>query len=99
MNQAANPPRNGISNDYRYSKDELLNIYHIRKEAGLAGSNLHQNFIAPWDVSVSENGVSSRDGKDVGPEVCWNAQPRMEPFSLREMDESERQVCMNLAIR
>lgn len=88
-----NVPRNGVQNELRYSKDDLLNIYHLRKEAGLVSASIHHSFTGPWDIRSSDNS-SQRDGKDTGPEICWHTQPRSEPFGIREMDEDERQVCI-----
>lgn len=98
MNQQTGTVRNGVPNDTRYGKSELLNIYQTQKDAGYLGRNLNLYFTGPWDAAVSQNALGTRgDSKDltIGPEVCWNAQPENEPFGLVEMSESERQVgCM-----
>lgn len=89
--------RNGlIGENGRYSKEDMLSIYASQKELGSLGSNLSRIFSGPWDLDAPENASSSN--KDSGPEICWHPDPRSEPLSMRDMDESERQVWISQVV-
>lgn len=90
-NVGASGTRNGVVGEGgRYSKEDMLSIYASQKELGLLGANLSRIFSGPWDPDNFDT-VSSNT-KDLGPEVCWNSEPRSEPLGLRDLDEAEKQV-------
>lgn len=57
-----------------------------------ASSTLDQNldnlFVGPWPVNAN----GRVDGKEPGPEVCWNSKSDASPFGLIELTEEEKQV-------
>lgn len=96
MNQQPTNPRNGLSSDMRYSRDDLLSVYKSQHEAGLIGSDVNRYFAGPWDLS---NGPASRpESKEASVEVCWNYEPNTIPLALHEMDENEKQVSLHLRL-
>lgn len=90
-----NTSRHPPSNDTRYGKDQMLEIYQALRESSAIDRNLDQIFLGGWDPLENKNGpMVSQGGKDqvVGPEVCWNYNSRSEPLGLMEMTEEEKQV-------
>ena len=73
----------------RYNKDQLLSIYESMRASSTLDQNLDSLFVGPW--SVNANG--RLDGKEPGPEVCWNSKSDTGPFGLIELTEEEKQVC------
>lgn len=88
--------RNG---EARYSKDQLLDLYKMQREAGSLGKNVEDYFVADWDphtVTASVNGAwGKRDDHktSAGPEVCWDHGGQVEPLGLTDMTEGEKEVC------
>lgn len=83
-------PRNGTIPEARYSRDEMLSVYEQQRQSGQLDSQLMSIFAGPWDPSASPD---SREAKEPGAEVCWNAEPLYDPLGLRDMDDDERIVC------
>ena len=104
--------RNGATNDTRYSKDQLLELYKAQRETGILGKNLTEYLAADWNPQVeaaAANGAWGRreDSKDnpSGPGVCWDHGGQMEPLSLMDMTDEEKEVrvfvtfsCLQMAV-
>lgn len=83
----------------RYSKEQLLEIYRIQKESGNTNGDvshlLHPDF-DPWQVNGTNGRASwgkSSDGRDTyGPNVCWDKQASNEPITLQPMTDEEKSV-------
>ncbi|KAE8139962.1 hypothetical protein BDV38DRAFT_240680 [Aspergillus pseudotamarii] len=91
--------RNGATNDTRYSKDQLLELYKAQRETGILGKNLAEYLAADWNPQVeaaAANGAWGRreDSKDnpSGPGVCWDHGGQMEPLSLMDMTDEEKEL-------
>ncbi|KAE8409362.1 hypothetical protein BDV37DRAFT_112347 [Aspergillus pseudonomiae] len=91
--------RNGATNDTRYSKEQLLELYKAQRETGILGKNLAEYLAADWNPQVetsAANGAWGRreDSKDnpSGPGVCWDHGGQMEPLSLVDMTDDEKEV-------
>lgn len=94
--QQANPSSE-LSTDTRYSKDELLDIYKAQSSVGAANSDVSRLFSDGWNPGQS-NGThrgwgKTHDGRENhGPHVCWESNGSVQPISLVEMTEVERNV-------
>lgn len=95
------PPGTALesSDNYRYSKSFLLDIYRQEKESGALKDDISHLYAETWnpEQSTASNGRSgwgrSTDGRDnQGPEVCWNKNADTEPMAMQEMTEEERNV-------
>jgi PERQ amino acid-rich with GYF domain-containing protein len=91
--------RNGASTETRYSKDQLLELYRSQREMGTLGKNLAEYFVADWNPqgeTPAVNGAWGRreESKDnpSGPGVCWDHGGQMEPLSLVDMTDDEKEV-------
>lgn len=85
------------SDNYRYSKESLLDIYQQLKESGTLKEDASHLFAENWNPEQSSvtNGrsgwgrqVDARDNH--GPEVCWNKNADTEPMALQDMTEEEK---------
>lgn len=87
--------RNGSASDARYTKEQLLTVYRLQKEAGTLERNIEHLFQGPWDFSARNGTVQARSEskEQPGPEVCWNPSSDSDPFGLVDMSDAERQVC------
>lgn len=87
--------RNG---DVRYSKEQLLELYRLQREAGVAGKSVEDCFVGDWDPNLASNPVNGAWGKrddhktSAGPEVCWDHGGSAEPLGLTDMTEAEKEV-------
>ena len=91
--------RNGSSVEGRYSKDQLLDMFRAQGRAGQINHNVSDLFVDGWNpgsVNGTVNGGWGRkeDQKEPsnGPEVCWDHEGSVQPLSLIEMSEEEKQV-------
>jgi PERQ amino acid-rich with GYF domain-containing protein len=95
------PHRNGPAHsDTRYSKDQMLDLFHkLTVEASLEEA-LPDLYVAGWEP-IQTNGVSlggwgrrDEQAKDhaPGPEVCWDKDGTTIPLGLVDMDDEEREV-------
>ncbi|PGH08710.1 hypothetical protein AJ79_05901 [Helicocarpus griseus UAMH5409] len=93
-------PRNGTTNDSRYSKDQLLNLYKSQQELGNWGKHITDHFMADWNPldestsSVNGGWNKREDVKDghSGPEVCWDHSGQARPLALSEMNDEEKEL-------
>ncbi|KAF5867017.1 hypothetical protein ETB97_006863 [Aspergillus alliaceus] len=91
--------RNGATNDTRYSKDQLLELYKSQREMGVLGKNLADYLAADWNPQVEASAINGawgrrEDSKDnpSGPGVCWDHGGQMEPLSLVDMTDDEKEL-------
>ena len=94
------PHRNGLQPEYsRYSKDQLLDVYKSQQGAnGAFDEGLSGTFVGAWQPDMA-NGNSagwgrtehSRDNQP-GPDLCWDKEGAVEPLSLVDMNDEEREV-------
>ena len=91
--------RNGASAEGRYSKDQLLEMFKAQTRSGQLGTDVSDLFVDGWNpASVKEtvNGGWGRkdEQKDAsaGPEICWDNEGKVQPMSLLEMTEEEKEV-------
>ena len=84
--------------DCRYSKDQLLDFYRTQADTQTTHINIADLYVGGWnpEISTSANNdtwVRRDEQREVyGPEVCWDASGSVEPLSLREMTEEEKEV-------
>ncbi|KAK2791040.1 hypothetical protein FQN53_007229 [Emmonsiellopsis sp. PD_33] len=100
-NYQSGSPRNGGSNDSRYSKDQLLSLYKNQQEPGNWGKQVADYFMGDWNphegtTSSAVNGGWNKreDFKDnhTGPEVCWDHSGHVRPLALTEMNDEEKDL-------
>lgn len=91
--------RNGASAEGRYSKDQLLDMFRAQGRSGQLTQNVSDLFVDGWNpgsVNGTVNGGwdMKDDQKEAsnGPEICWDQEGSVQPLSLTEMSEEERQV-------
>ncbi|KAI5252074.1 hypothetical protein E4T42_03719 [Aureobasidium subglaciale] len=94
------PHRNGPAHsDTRYSKNQLLDLYHKQNVEGSLDDSLSPLFVAGWEPTQS-NGVSlggwgrrDEQAKDhvPGPEVCWEKDGSTGPLGLVDMNDEEKE--------
>ncbi|KAJ5084044.1 hypothetical protein NUU61_008623 [Penicillium alfredii] len=97
---SSNPLSSALRNgEARYSKDQLLELYRAQRESGSLNKNVEDYFVADWDphmVTPSVNGAwGKRDdhkNTSAGPEVCWDHGGQVEPLSLADMTDSEKEL-------
>ena len=95
--------RNGSSNESRYSKDQLLDLFKTQEKSGFSGVNLHDLFVDGWspgNTNGTNNGGWGKrdDSKDAsGPEICWDHEGSVHPLALAEMTEDEKEVMLMVA--
>ncbi|RKF74064.1 putative gyf domain-containing protein [Golovinomyces cichoracearum] len=90
------------SNDFRYSKQELLEIYKRQIEPGAAErgsvSHLFADSWAPGESIGSSVGASWGNNGDVknlhAPDICWDFLGDTRPVGLEEMSEEEKKLFM-----
>ena len=93
--------RNGSSAEGRYSRDQLLQLYHAQRESESIKDGLSSLYVGAWEPSIS-NGTSSatwgrRDdpAKEApsGVDLCWDKDGNVLPLSLTDMTDEEKEVC------
>lgn len=90
--------RNGVGNETRYSKDQLLDMFRGQEKNGPSSMNINDLFMDGWTpgtVNGNENGSwgKKEDSREsAGTDICWDINGSVRPISLDEMDEEEREV-------
>ncbi|KAL6719805.1 kinesin-like protein [Lecanora helva] len=89
--------RNGSSADYRYSKDQLLDMFRAQAKAGSFNTDLDDLLLDGWTPGPNEgiNGgwATRHDQKDTtGPEICWDHNGNVRPMALFDMSAEEREA-------
>ena len=97
--------RNGASAEgSRYSKDQLLDMFRAQGRSGPLTHTISDLYVDGWNpspINGASNGGWGRkdDQKDAssGPDICWDHDGNVQPLSLLEMSEEEKQVrCMSI---
>ena len=91
--------------EFRYSKNQLLDIYRAQVESGTANADISHLFESGWDPKQS-NGANGRsswgknsDGRDAqGPNIAWEPRGDIQPIGLEEMSEEEKLVCPSIPL-
>jgi len=97
----AQPGRNGSASDGRFSRDQLTQLFRAQRDSddlsdGLAG--LSMGAFEPHAAngasaaSWGRNNDHSRDLQSAV-EQCWDREGSIEPLSLRDLTDEERDVC------
>ncbi|KAL8822529.1 MAG: hypothetical protein Q9191_006737, partial [Dirinaria sp. TL-2023a] len=89
--------RNGASTEGRYSKDQLLDLYRAQ---GQSGPDVAELFVEGWSPNavngISHGGWGKRDDhkeqQSHGAEICWDHEGTVQPLSLIEMNDEEKQA-------
>ena len=75
-------------------------MFRRQGESGSLGKNLSALMLGGWDPSLSNDGSSGvwnrrEDLKDgaPGPEICWDAEGKVQPLGHVDMSEEEKEVC------
>lgn len=93
--------RNGSSAEGRYSRDQLLQLFHAQRESEDTRDGMSSLYVGGWEPNVS-NGTSSatwgrRDDPSreaqSGVDLCWDRDGSTLPMSLSDMTEEEKEVC------
>ncbi|EPQ61825.1 Bgt-1615 [Blumeria graminis f. sp. tritici] len=85
-------------NEYRYTKQNLLDIYRRQQESGPANggnvSHLYADGWAPGENNGSSNRSAWGKASDVRdchvPDLCWDSSGDTHPVGLEEMSEQEK---------
>ena len=91
--------RNGITSECRYSKDQLLDLFRAQGKSGQSNSHITDLFVDGWSpvpVNDSTNGgwgkkEEHKDGSN-GPDICWDYEGKVQPLSLTDMTDHEKEV-------
>ncbi|KAF2479480.1 hypothetical protein BDY17DRAFT_39533 [Neohortaea acidophila] len=94
------PHRNGAMPDLRYTRDQLLDLYKSQHHVpGALKDGLADLYVGGWrpdatSASAGSNWGKSEQSRDTqsGPDMCWDANGSIEPISLSEMDDEEREL-------
>lgn len=90
--------RNGSSAEFRYSKDQLLDLFRTQERNGFASTNVNDLFIDGWSPGAvngtSNGGWGKRDDnrEAAGPDICWDHEGSVNPIAMQEMGEEEKEV-------
>lgn len=93
------PHRNGSTNEYRYSKQQLLDLYRNLQESTELKQGLSSLYVTGWDPDIT-NGMPTSpwarrdDQRDVQPgaDVCWDRNGNVIPLSNQEFSAEEKEV-------
>jgi PERQ amino acid-rich with GYF domain-containing protein len=93
--------RNGSSAEGRYSRDQLLQLFHAQRETEDIRDGMSGLYVGGWEPNIS-NGTSnatwgrrddpSRETQS-GVDLCWDRDGSTLPLSLSDMTEEEKEVC------
>ena len=93
------------ASDFRYSKDELLDLFRTHGESAKSNKNLSDLFVEGWNPGTAQNlsnGFWGRrdENKDAGsgPEICWDSEGATQPIGLTDFSEDELEVGQELKI-
>jgi PERQ amino acid-rich with GYF domain-containing protein len=95
----AQPGRNGSATEGRYSRSQLLGLFRGQQESDGTRGGLSDLYVGAWEPNIS-NGASSAtwgrrdEGKEgqSGVDLCWDKDGNIQPLSLTEMTEEEKEV-------
>lgn len=97
----AQSTRNGSSVEGRYSRAQLLQLFRSQRDLDDIKHGLSDLFVGAWEPSIS-NGTSGtgwgrrddhgREGQS-GVDSCWDRDGAIEPLSLNEWTDDEKEVC------
>ncbi|KAL8679347.1 MAG: hypothetical protein Q9186_004352 [Xanthomendoza sp. 1 TL-2023] len=88
----------GGASETRYSKDQLLDLFRAQIK-GSSSTHVSDLFVDGWHPA-SANGMSNggwsrkeelKEGS-AGPEMCWDHDGKVQPLSLSEMTEQEKEA-------
>ena len=92
--------RNGTTAEGRYSKDQLLDMFRAQDRSGQLHNGISDLFVDGWNPAAVNGTVNGGWGRkddlkeaSSGPEICWDHEGTVQPLSLIEMSEEEKQVC------
>ena len=94
--------RNGASTESRYSKDQLLDLFRTQETDGFSNTNVNDFFVDGWSPGAlngtSNGGWGKRDDNKeaAGPDICWDPEGTINPISLQQMSEEEKEVTQTL---
>jgi PERQ amino acid-rich with GYF domain-containing protein len=96
----AQPGRNGSSAEGRFSRDQLTQLFKTQRDGddlvdGISSLSMTSEPHATNGVtgaSWGRNHDHSRDAQS-GVEQCWDRDGSIEPLSLRDLTDEERDVC------
>lgn len=91
----AQPGKSG-NTELRYSKDQLLQLYQDKDSQ----SDIARLYVGTWEPNLSNgaggSGWGRRDDQggqsQVGVDICWDKEGSVEPLSLKDMSQEEREV-------
>jgi PERQ amino acid-rich with GYF domain-containing protein len=96
----AQPGRNGSSAEGRFSRDQLTQLFRAQRDGDELADGLSSLSMGAWDshatngaagASWGRNHDHSRDVQS-GVEQCWDRDGSIEPLSLRDLTDEEREV-------
>jgi PERQ amino acid-rich with GYF domain-containing protein len=97
-NPAYQAGRNVPSNDLRYSKEDMLEVFKGQEDEQLGNGRLQNLFTEGWvpgSGGTSKDDWSRRDeARDLSHnvEICWDFDGVLRPLALTELDEDEKEV-------
>jgi PERQ amino acid-rich with GYF domain-containing protein len=100
----AQPGRNGSSAEGRFSRDQLTQLFRTQRDGDELADGLSNLSMGAWDshatngaagASWGRNHDHSRDVQS-GVDQCWDRDGSIEPLSLRDLTDEEREVCYRL---
>ena len=92
-NYQSGSARGGSSNDNRYSKEQLLEVFKNQRES----VDVADYLVGDWnnrDEAASTNGHWGKrnDFNHAGPEICWDSTGQMRPLAFQGMTDEEKNV-------
>jgi hypothetical protein len=96
----AQPGRNGSSAEGRFSRDQLTQLFRTQRDGDELADGLSTLSMGAWDshatngaaaASWGRNHDASRDAQS-GVDQCWDREGSIEPLSLRNLTDEEREV-------
>jgi PERQ amino acid-rich with GYF domain-containing protein len=100
----AQPGRNGSLAEGRFSRDLLTQLFKTQRDSDDLTDGLSSLSMGAWEPHAT-NGVSgaswgrnhdhTRDMQS-GVDQCWDRDGGIEPLSLRELTDEEREVCFRV---
>lgn len=90
--------RNGISEETRYSKDQLLDMYRAQEKLEQPSPRIEDLFVDGWHPRAPNGtqnggwGKKDHHGDAIGTDLCWDYDGGIQPISLNPMSEEEHEV-------
>ena len=91
--------RSSTTSDCRYSKDQMLDVFKTQEASSMTNGHLQNALTEGWTPRASSGNSreewgrrdENRDNQN-NADICWNFDGSVQPISLTEMTEEEKEV-------